>query len=159
MKNTLRTTIIAGLGALSLAACVGRVRAPEVQLVGVKVGGIGLRGATMIAELDIRNPNSFSIETDSITYELEAANPSDATSWSRVTLGSYTQRIQIGDGDRTEVEVPIEFNYTGLTGAARSIIDRGTFNYRVRGSVFVREPLQRIVPFSRSGNVSLAGAR
>ena len=149
--------IMAAVGILA-AGCVGRVRAPEVELMGVKVGGIGLRGATMIAELNIKNPNSFRIETDSITYELEASNPGD-TNWSRVSLGSYTQRVRIDDGDETEVEIPIDFSYSGLGGAAQGIIERGTFNYRVRGSVYVREPLHRIVPFSKNGNVSLAGAR
>jgi LEA14-like dessication related protein len=126
---------------------------------GVKVGGIGLRGATMIAELNIRNPNSFRIETDSITYELEASNPGDTSNWSRVSLGSYTQRVRINDGEETDVEIPIDFSYSGLGGAAQGIIERGTFNYRVRGNVYVREPLRRTVPFSKNGNVSLAGAR
>jgi hypothetical protein len=97
-------------------------------------------------------------ETDSITYELEASNPGDTT-WSRVSLGSYTQRVRIDDGDEIEVEIPIDFSYSGLGGAAQGIIDRGTFNYRVRGNVYVREPLRRTVPFSKNGNVSLAGAR
>src|SRR5262245_32104181 len=100
--------VVACAGLLA-GACAGRVRAPEVQLAGVEVGGIALRGATMIAELDIKNPNSFRIETDSITYELEAANPSDANSWSRVSLGTVTDRIRIGDGDETKVEIPIDF--------------------------------------------------
>jgi LEA14-like dessication related protein len=160
MKKNLRTLAVAALVGMTAGACVGRaVRAPVVQLVGVKVGGIGLRGATMIAELNIKNPNSFDIETDSITYELEASNPSDATNWSRVSLGTYSQRVRISDGDETEVEIPIDFSYAGLGGAATGIIERGTFNYRLRGNVFVREPLRRTVPFSRSGNLSLAGAR
>jgi LEA14-like dessication related protein len=113
----------------------------------------------MIAELNIKNPNSFDIETDSISYELEASDPGNATNWSRVSLGTYNQRVRIDEGDATEVEIPIEFSYAGLSGAASGIIDRGTFNYRIRGNVFVREPLRRTVPFSKNGNVSLAGAR
>lgn len=143
----------------TLAGCVGKVRQPEVQLAGVRVGGLGLRGATLIADLEIKNPNSFTIETDSIIYTFEAADPNNSGAWSQVTQGNYNQRIQIKDGGKTSVEVPIEFNYTGMNAAVQSIMNRGTFNYRVHGNVYVREPLHRTIPFNRSGNVSLQGVR
>ena len=142
-----------------LAGCIGKVRQPEVQLAGVRVGGLGLRGATLIADLEIKNPNSFTIETDSIVYTFEAADPNQAGGWSQVTQGNYNQRIQVKDGGKTAVEVPIEFNYTGMSSAMQSILNRGTFNYRVHGAVFVREPLHRTIPFTKSGNVSLQGVR
>ena len=145
--------------ALLLGACSSAIRSPEITLASIDVAGIGLRGATLVANLDIENPNSFDIETDSIVYELEAANPSEAGSYTRVTQGALTQRIKVNDNDRTRVEIPIEFTYSSLSGAMRSIMDRGTFNYRVRGTAFVREPLRRTVPFTKTGNLSLAGAR
>jgi LEA14-like dessication related protein len=154
----MKTSLIAAVAVL-LGACASAIKAPEITLTSIDVGGIGLRGATLVANLVIANPNDFDIETDSIVYELEAANPSDAASYTRVTQGTVTQRIKVNDNDRTRVEIPIEFAYTGLSGALRSIMDRGTFNYRVRGTAFVREPLRRTVPFSKSGNLSLAGAR
>lgn len=159
MKNRTRMFGSILLASALAAGCSSVVKQPEVTLTSIEVGGIGLRGATLIAHLDVGNPNSFDIETDSIVYELEAASPSDATSWSRITQGTVTQRIKIDDNNKTKVEIPIEFGYSGLGGAMRSILDRGTFNYRVRGTVFIREPLKRSVPFTKSGNLSLAGAR
>ena len=158
VRMTLRTSVIAGV-ALLLGACSSAIKTPEIVLTSIDVGGIGLRGATLVANLEIANPNDFDIETDSIAYELEAANPSEAGSYSRVTQGTVTQRIKVNDNDRTRVEIPIEFAYSSLSGAMRSIMDRGTFNYRVRGTAYVREPLRRTVPFTKSGNISLAGAR
>ncbi|MGQ0814238.1 MAG: LEA type 2 family protein, partial [Gemmatimonadota bacterium] len=90
---------------------------------------------------------------------LEADSPSEAISWSLVTQGTVTQRIKVDYHKRTRVEIPIEFAYSNLSGALRSILDRGTFNYRIRGTAFVSEPLRRPVAFSKSGNISLAGAR
>ena len=159
MKANKSTMTLALLLAVAAAGCVGRVRQPEGRLAGVSVGGFGLRGATLLAELDIINPNDFDIETDSIAYEMEASEPGSSATFTRVTQATYTQRIKVDDNGHSKVEIPIEFNYTGLSGALRGIMDKGTFNYRVRGNVYVREPLKRTIPFSKSGNMSLAGAR
>jgi LEA14-like dessication related protein len=123
------------------------------------VGGIGLRGASLIAELDIENENDFDIETDSITYQLFANTASTGENWQSVLQRSYTQRIVIAEDKVTRVEIPIDFNYSDFSGAARTIIDRGMLNYRIQGQAFVREPLRRTVPFTKTGSVSLTGAR
>ena len=157
MGTSKRGILAIALLAAFAAGCIGRVRKPEVVLNSVRVAGIGLRGASLIAELDINNQNDFDIETDSIQYEL-FANTS-GSSWSPVMQRTWTQHVVIKEEQTTRVEVPIEFNYSDLSGAARAILDRGTFNYQIRGNVFVREPLRRTLPFTKTGNVSLQGAR
>jgi LEA14-like dessication related protein len=160
MKRNQRMWLTLVLGASMLgSACASAVRRPEIELAGIRVGGIGLRGATLIAELDINNPNDFTIETDSIAYQLFANTSSDSEKWQPVLQRTYTQRIVIPEDERTRVEIPIEFNYSDMSGAARSILDRGTFNYRIQGNAYVREPLKRTIPFTKSGNVSMSGAR
>jgi LEA14-like dessication related protein len=139
------------------AGC-GSVKRPEIELAGVRVAGIGLRGASLIADLDINNPNDFDIETDSITYQLSGNTSGDGT-WQPMFQRTYAQRIVIPEDQRTRVEIPIEFNYSDLSGAARSLLDRGTFNYRIEGNAYVREPMRRTIPFTKTGNVSLQGAR
>jgi LEA14-like dessication related protein len=158
MRMMHRGILAAALVTVVAAGCIGRVRKPEVVLSGVRVAGIGLRGATLIADLDINNQNDFDIETDSITYEL-FANTSGDGNWSPVLQRTFKQRVVIKEEETTRVEVPIEFNYTDLSGPARAILDRGTFNYQLRGNVFVREPMRRTMPFTKTGNVSLQGAR
>lgn len=158
MKNRSIYAVLLAVTVLA-AGCSSAIKQPEVNLLSIGVGGIGLRGATLIANVEIANPNSFSIESDSITYDLEAADPGSASSWTRVTTGTVTERIKVDDHGRTRVEIPIEFNYSSLSGAMRSILDRGTFNYRIRGHAFVREPLKRSIPFTKTGNLSLSGSR
>jgi LEA14-like dessication related protein len=151
---------VAGLlAAAALTGCIGRVKQPEVKLAGVRVAGIGLKGATMIADVEISNPNDVTLETDSITYQFEASDPSGNGSWSRVTQGTYTQRIQVRDNSTTKLEIPLEFSYLNMGGAIRAIVDKGTFNYRVSGNAYLREPLRRTIPFTKTGNLSLQGAR
>ncbi len=159
MKANKSFTFMAVLALAALAGCVGRARAPEVTLSSVGVAGIGLRGATLIANLDIKNPNDFTLETDSVVYLFDAADPASGSTYSSVTRGTYAQRVQIKDGETKAVEVPIEFSYSNMGAAVRAILNKGTFNYRLTGNVFLREPLRRTIPFSKTGNVSLQGAR
>lgn len=159
MKLIKRSITAVALAAVGLTGCLGGVKKPEVVLSDIRVAGVGLRGASLIAELDIRNANDFDIETDSITYELFSSTPDNSGGWTRVLQRTYTQRITIDENRTTRVDVPIDFNYSDLEGAGRAILDRGTFNYRIQGNVFVREPLRRTMPFSKTGNVSLSGVR
>jgi LEA14-like dessication related protein len=123
----------------------------------VRFAGIGLRGATMIADLRIENPNEFPIQTDSITFTLEASAPGEPGKWTRVTSGANHERLRIGAQSTTTAGVPIELGYSDLSGPINSVLDKGTFNYRIRGQVLLREPHRRKVPFSKTGRLSLSG--
>jgi LEA14-like dessication related protein len=143
-------------------SCVNKmIRQPEIELTDVKLGGIGLRGGTIVAELEIKNPNSFDLETNSISYDLKVSDR-DANNnerWLDFAKGVFSERIQVEDGSTQRVEIPIEFTYSAASGAIRSIMDRGTFNYQVEGVVSLRQPLDRNIPFRRRGNISLQGVR
>lgn len=156
MKAFARAFLLSASVAISMSACNELVRAPVVELTGVRLRGIGLRGATVVAQLDIENPNRFAIETDSVTFQFEASDPRNPRDWKRVTSGTNVQRVRIEKSSRATVEIPIEFAYTDLGTPVRALIDRGTFDYRLSGEVFVRKPLRRKVPFSRDGELSLS---
>lgn len=145
--------------AASLAACIGKVRQPEVTLNSVRVAGVGLKGASLVADLDISNPNDLGIQTDSIVYQLWANTPDGTGNWSKVLGRTYGVPINLKSNATSRVEVPIDFNYADLQGPMRAILDRGTFNYRLQGQVYLSQPVHRTLPFDRTGNVSLQGVR
>ena len=145
---------------LLAAACASAVRRPEIELIGVRVGGVGLRGATLIADLDVKNQNGFDIATDSIAYQLLANTASSgAEQWQPLLQRTHTQRIVIEEDRTTRVEIPIQFDYGDLSGAARTILERGMLNYRLVRNAYVTDPIRRTIPFSRTGSVSLTQAR
>lgn len=147
--------------ALGASGCGAAFERPEVQFDGMRLSGVGLRGGTIHARLNVANPNGFDLEATSLTYDLEVRNgaSSDDEGWMRLADGTFDERIRVGAGQNAAVEVPIEFEYAELGGALYAIMDNGTFDYRVTGVVTLRRPIGRDVPYRHSGRVSLAGAR
>jgi LEA14-like dessication related protein len=148
----------AALVALTAAACAGPQQ-PEVRLEGVRIGGIGLRGGTLIAQVMVTNPNPFHLETSALNYNLQVAHPTEAGQWVSFAEGTVDERVRVERRSSKILEVPIQFRYDDVGGAFRSIMETGTFNYRVTGDVRLAEPIARTFPFSRTGLVSLEGVR
>jgi LEA14-like dessication related protein len=157
MKIHIRAALLPAL--VLAAACSSMVRQPEVRLESVRVGGIGLRGGTLYAQVYVGNPNGFDVETRSVTYDLQVEDPDSAGGWVTFSQGTVNEEIRVRGNSSTVIEVPIQFRYDDLGGALRSILDTGTFNYRVRGDVRLSEPVGRTFPYSKTGVVSMSGAR
>jgi LEA14-like dessication related protein len=158
MRQRYRTMLAALIVALTAAACAGPQQ-PEIRLEGVRIGGIGLRGGTLIAQVMVTNPNPFHLETSALRYNMEVAHPDEAGRWVSFAEGTIDERVRVERRSSKILEVPIQFRYDDVGGAFRSIMETGTFSYRVTGDVRLAEPITRTFPFSRTGLVSLDGAR
>lgn len=147
---------------LIAAACGAFYRQPEVTLQGVQLGGLGLRGGTLLVNVRIYNPNRFTLSARSLRYQLalgDSETPGDTT-WLDFASGVFERGFSVAGGDTSVVQIPVEFAYSGLGSAAASLLRSGTFNYRARGEVDVETPLgQRDVPFSKRGVITLMGTR
>lgn len=157
-----KSGIVAAMLAVLLAAaaaCAPRFEEPDVRLVGVRLGGLGLRGGLVYVQLNVVNPNAFALEAAGLTYDLELSDPlADGDGgWVDLAEGRFQEDVRVAARDSTVVEIPVEFSYSGAGAALRSILDKGTFSYRVRGEVVLREPLRTDVPYRHSGTVSLGG--
>jgi LEA14-like dessication related protein len=162
MSKKLLTQVAALMagGAFVASACVGAFQRPDVRFEGMRVGGLGLRGGTVYAQLHVTNPNDFRLETTRLSYDLEVGDRAAADNgWSRLANGTFDTPIEVDANSSKVVEIPIEFNYSQMTGALRTILDKGTFDYRVSGVVRVAEPISRDVPYSRTGVVTMSGIR
>ena len=148
-----------------VAACGGKVfRQPEVALQGIQLGGIGLTGGTLLVDLRVHNPNGFTLKAERLRYDLHlgdrAARAAGDSTWVPFAQGTYDREFRVGGGDTETIQIPVEFSYSALGGAAASIFRRGTFEYRATGEVEVDTPLgDRSVPFRKSGTVTVAGVR
>jgi LEA14-like dessication related protein len=158
--NGLVRAVAVGLLAILPAACGSAFRQPEITLQNVQLAGLGLRGGTLLVNIEVVNPNRFALNTSELVYQLAIANtdvPGD-TAWVELASGTYSEPVSVGAGATEVIHVPVEFTYNGLGDAASSVLRAGTFNYRATGTVDVRTPIgTRQVPFRKGGMVSLTG--
>ena len=157
MRPSMRVTILAALVAV-LAGCMPRVEQPDVWMTGARLVSLGIRGGVIDVELAVYNPNRFALRADGLTYDLDFREPG-GEDWLDFAEGRVDQRLRVPSGDTATVVVPVEFGYGALGGALRSLLDRGSFEYRVDGIVAVEEPVIRDVRYRHSGTVTPSGVR
>ncbi|MDQ3556411.1 MAG: LEA type 2 family protein [Gemmatimonadota bacterium] len=159
MSRTLSCAVLL----LGLAGCGSSLfQQPEVSLQGVQIGGLGLRGGTLLVNVQVVNPNRFSLSASGLRYDLAVGDSRERgdTAWLDFASGTYDRAFSVEGRDTATVQIPVEFTYGGLGGATSSILRSGTFNYRARGEVDVSTPLgRRGVPFNKKGTVTLMGTR
>ena len=116
-----------------------------------------MRGGTLLVDVEVSNPNRFALNATNLDYVLQISDIKDSdTTWMDFASGSYEQSFSVASGATESVEIPVEFQYSGLGGAASSLLRAGTFNYRATGTVDVRTPLgNREIPFRRLGRINL----
>lgn len=161
-KKMLRAFVVASLGVL-LGGCASALyEQPEVTLEAVQVAGLGLRGGTLLVDIQVVNPNRFALNANQLQYELALSDPAAGadTTWVDFAKGTYDQPFSVGAGATERVQIPVEFSYSGISAAGGSILNRGTLAYRATGSVDVRTPIgTRQVPFRKRGTFTMAGMR
>lgn len=161
IRHVVKLVVVGVLAALVGVACALSFRQPVVRFDGLRLGGVGVRGATLFAQLQVSNPNRYRLETAALTYNIEVSDAptSGQTRWSPLASGTFDEPIRVDSRDSTVVEIPIEFGFSELGGALRSVMDRGTFDYRLSGTITVRDPIRRQFPYRRTGTISLAGVK
>ena len=151
-------TLLMGLVASGCASAV--FNQPEITLQNVQVGGLGIRGGTLLVSLEVINPNRFALNAEQLTSHLELRDPEAEaqadTTWIDFATGTYDEGFSVSARDTALVQIPVDFNYSGLGAAAGSLIRAGTFTYRASGTVDVRTPLgSHAVPFRKRGTFAL----
>lgn len=158
MAMTARMRMIGVLATVLAAACVPKVTEPEVWLDGVRLASLGLSGGVVDVRLSVYNPNRFGLRASGLTYDLDLEEP-EGGGWFDFTEGRLEQDLRVEPGDTVEVVVPVEFEYRGLGRAIRTLVERGTFDYRLSGMVALEGPVQRGFRYRHGGTVSPSGVR
>lgn len=163
IRSRTRRGVMTAALAMVAAGCGGSIfRQPEITLESVQIGGLGLSGGTLVVNLQVVNPNGFSLSANRLNYELALRDPESTsdTSWVDFASGVYDQPFTVRGGETGHVQIPVSFSYSGLGAASGSVLRRGTFTYRASGTADVRTPLgNRQVPFRKTGTMSLLGTR
>jgi len=143
--------------ALLLAACGGPGRVdpasliqPHVSLRSIAVRNVGLTGGTLDVALAFHNPNRITLNGSALSAGLDI----EGTHFGDLALaGPFT----LSQGDTTVVTVPLGFSWSGVGGAARSVLNSGAVNYGLDGRFMLRLPggADLPIPFSGQGSIPL----
>ncbi|MBK8004887.1 MAG: LEA type 2 family protein [Gemmatimonadetes bacterium] len=124
---------------------------PKVSVRTIAVRNVGLAGGTLEVAFAFHNPNRFSLTGAGLT----AALAIEGKKFGDVVL---TSPFTLAGTDTTVVTVPLNFSWSGVGGAARSVLNSGAVNYGVDGSFTVKLPANAgdlAVPFTGSGMIPL----
>ena len=135
---------------LTVAACsaLGRqaFQNPVVNLRDVKVLGLGMSGGQLEVQLGVYNPNNFRLDATRLTYRVAVGDDVGLAN------GALDTRTTVQAGDSTIVKIPVSFAYSGLSAAARQLLQTGAVNYKVAGDVTVGSVVGNFtVPYSATG--------
>lgn len=155
----MRRGLLAVVTMALVAGCIPKVQQPEVWLGGARLASIGLSGGVVEVELSVYNPNRFALRASGLTYDVDLEDPSGDNGWIDFTEGRLERNVEVASGDTAVIAIPVEFAYRDLGQALRSVLDRGTFDYRVSGVVALEDPIRRNFSYRHAGAVSPSGAR
>lgn len=146
--------------ALAAAACASLVKEPRVALSAVELHSIGLGGASLRVELQVENPNRFSLDARAMEYTLSfvegegVARPGEVaeSEWRPVATGRTADGALLAAGERTLVAVDVPFRYGDVGRAVASLLQSGRLHYRFHGSFTVGSPVGELrIPFDQTG--------
>jgi LEA14-like dessication related protein len=149
---TPRQLVLSLSAALAVSACASMPRTfldPEVELREVTVRGLGITGGSMDLLLDVYNPNGFDIRGTKLQlgFDVEGSHVGDIT---------YDDEYRVDRGDTTTVVLPMRFNWSGVSAAARAALGYGDIPYKMRGQATVRTPFgDRVIAFTREGRAPI----
>lgn len=153
----LKTSIAAAvclLLALGLSGCsamnmVG-IEEPDVRLMGVDVGSLGLDSAELLFDFEVDNPNARGLVLDGVAYRLNVEGE-------RLLDGRRGQRLEIAAQEESRVTLPVTVRYDDFARALRSLRREERPMYELTADFEFDAPLvgTLVVPVTQRGRVPL----
>jgi LEA14-like dessication related protein len=121
---------------------------PDVRLHHLEIRNVGLTGGTLNLVLAFHNPNKVSVQGTGLKAGLDIED----THFGDVSLADA---FSLAARDTTLLTVPLDFRWSGVAAAARSVLDKGAVNYAITGEFNVITPMceECAIPFEGKGSV------
>lgn len=143
---------LAGALVFALACSMSAVfEKPELEFRGIRIGSIGLGGASVDVVVDVYNPNSYRLGLDRFTYDLTIENV-------RFGVGEIEAPVSVDGRSTTTVRLPLDLDWSRLGDVGRRVLDRGSVEYGVSGELTIATGFgRRRVPYAKTGRLSVLG--
>jgi LEA14-like dessication related protein len=155
MKKLVVTALVATTGIAAACSFLGRqaFKQPTVLLRKVEVAGLGLTGGSLNVELSVFNPNHYRLDATQLTYQVLLNSDSV-----QLASGMLNNQVTMKENDTTVVKIPVDFTYSGVGAASRSLLNTGVVTYHVLGQLTVGSTVGSFtVPYSQVGRFTTTG--
>jgi LEA14-like dessication related protein len=149
MRKLALAVVVSAAVASAGCSTLGRAafKQPVVTLKQVQLRGVGLTGGSLDVTLAVQNPNHFRLDATRLTYRVMMGGDSLT-----VASGAMDKLFTVQEGQTSDVVIPVNFTYSGLGAAGRSLLNTGAVDYHVIGDVTVGSPVGNFtVPYQSSG--------
>jgi LEA14-like dessication related protein len=122
---------------------------PTARLERITVTAVNLSGGSLRLQVDVLNPNPYQLAGSAFSAEIEL----EGTPFGSV---SSAEPFILLREQHALLDVDLRFSWAGIGAAARSVIDRGSVAYQLRGRLLVDTPVdQRWVNITTEGRVAV----
>lgn len=130
MKRSLAAAaVLAGL--VVLQGCAS-VKPPTLAVEGLRIGKIGITGATMDVGFKLRNPNPEPMFVERFEYEL-------FLNGERLGRGYEPSAVRLDGFGEARVRSRFDLNFLRVPGAVKKLLDDDHVKARAKGNFFVRD--------------------
>lgn len=135
--------------AVAVAGCAGLgkklIQEPKVEIESVQVKGVDGKGATVVFDLQIQNPNAFALEVDALKYDVEIAGK-------RLASGELKSPAKVDANTTSTVSLPIPVKFSDLFASVWALAEKGKSHYVIKGEATfgIIE-----IPFENQGEITL----
>ena len=141
--------VLAGAGCSALGRQV--FKQPKVTVQDVRLTGIGLTGGSLDVLVNVDNPNDFRLDATRMTYQV-------AVDTTPVANGLVRSTFTVQGKGSQQVRIPVNFTFSGLAAAGRSLMSNGSAPYTVTGDVTVGTPIGNFtIPYHQTGHITSLG--
>lgn len=144
---------VTGFCTSGCATLARSVETPDVSLTSLRLVEAGLTKQRYDLTLNVQNPNAIPLPVRGLAYRVRLAGEDFAA-------GETLQSFTIPANGSTDFELAITTDLVRtLSGLQRMIEQREeTLQYELGGQLQVNLPFVKAIPFSKAGNIDLAGA-
>ncbi|WP_284306004.1 LEA type 2 family protein, partial [Marinospirillum insulare] len=123
---------------------------PEVKVVDNRLVGLSLTKALLEVELEVSNPNRYSILVGALDFQLDLQD-------AKILAGQQLQGNKLAAGKKQSIILPLEIGFADLGKFITNLSDLNALNYRVAGGMSfdipVAGPLR--VPYETKGEIPI----
>lgn len=123
-----------------LAACstlqqMMDVKEPDARVAGVSLSALSLDAATLLVDVEVSNPNGFTLKTAGFDLDLAVAGENIAR------VQQPDAALSVPAKGSNSVKLPVTVNFSDIVRAAGAIKDKKSVDYALNGNVTVNLPV------------------